>query len=474
MKLHYLCIFLGLSLFNCVDDKKAENDNYAYFGGEIINPGNDFVVLSKADKIIDTVKLDHRNRFLYKLENIESGGLYTFHHGGEIQVVFLEPQDSLLFRLNTLEFDESLVYTGRGDKKNNYLINEFLANEIQEKNIFKYCQLKPSVYIKRIDSLKFIKLKNLKLFKDRYETSELFDKIAMADINYNYYSSREVYPFVHYGRDKSSILESLPKDFYDYRKDIDYNDAFFKDNHYYDKFLRHSFNNMALHEHYNHNDKGHFNRSSLCYTLDKLELIDSLVDNPVIKDELLHYYTINYLAKSTDSVSNNKLLNSFLNKSNDEQSKENLKRFVSMLDVTKNGAPFPSVKVMDFRNNDLDLKETIDRPTVITFWSHLYYDHFKESHYKLRELRMKYPEVNFISVNIDNYDSDKIKKSLVDKRFPLQFEYVLKNPKVSKEFLAVQPMTKTYLVDKRKTIVSSGANIFSRNFEEEILGMINR
>ncbi|GAA4299818.1 TlpA family protein disulfide reductase [Aestuariibaculum suncheonense] len=474
MRLHYICILLGLSVFNCVEDKKAENENYAYFGGEIINPGNDFVVLSKANKIIDTVKLDNRNRFLYKFENVDNGGLYTFHHGGEIQIVFLEPKDSLLFRLNTLDFDESLVYTGIGDKKNNYLVNEFLVNELQEKIIFQFCQLSPELFTKRIDSLKFIKLKNLKLFKDRYETSDLFDKIALADINFNYYLSKEVYPFVHYGRDKNAILESLPENFYDYRKDIDYNDAFFKDNHYYDKFLKHNFNNMALKEHYHHNEKQYFNRSSLCYTLDKLELIDSLVSNQVIKDGLLYDYTINYLAKSTDSENNNKLLKSFLNKSTDEKNNEELKRFVSMLDLTKIGATFPSVKVVDFKNNELDLKESIDKPTVITFWSHIYYDHFKKSHIKLKELRTKYPEVNFVSINIDNYDSNTIRKSLVDKRFPLQYEYVLKNPKISKEFLAIQPMTKTYLVDKHQTIVNSNANIFASNFEEEVLGMINR
>ncbi|MBD0831741.1 TlpA family protein disulfide reductase [Aestuariibaculum sediminum] len=472
MKLYYICIFAILTLFSCVKDNKADT-NYAYFGGEIINPGNNYVVLSKSGKTIDTVKLDYRNRFLYKFENLE-GGLYTFHHGGEIQLVLLEPQDSLFFRLNTIEFDESLVYTGRGDKKNNYLINEFLTNELQEKSIYKFCQLNPEMYLKRIDSLKFVKEKNLKLFEDRYETSELFQKIAKANINFNYYISKEVYPFIHYGREKNSILKSLPDDFYAYRKDIDYNNSFYKDNHYYSKFIKHSFNNLALSEHYKHNDKRFFNRKSLCYTLDKLDLIDSLIVNPEIKNELLHSYTVNYLAKSADTDGNDKLLASFLNKSSDEKSKESLERFVSMLNVTKNGSTFPDVTVVNYNNVELNLKTVINRPTVITFWSHLYYDHFKESHYKLKELRLKYPEVNFISINIDNYDVSKVRKSLTEKHFPVKNEYVFKTPNASKEFLAVQAMTKTILVDKHQTIVNSNANIFSSRFEQDILGLINR
>ena len=164
MKLHFLSLLVILTLFNCKEDGKNSENNYAYIGGEIMNPNSDYVVLLKADVVIDTVKLDNRNRFLYKINNLKEG-FYTFYHGGEVQMILLEPKDSLLFRLNTLEFDESLVFTGIGDKKNNYLMNEFLENEIQEKKIFKFCQLKPHVYEKRIDSLKAFKLDKLNTFE---------------------------------------------------------------------------------------------------------------------------------------------------------------------------------------------------------------------------------------------------------------------------------------------------------------------
>ena len=125
MRSIYITIIVTLMLFSCKKDNKEVAANYAYFGGEIINPYNNYIVLSKGDVVIDTIQLNAKNRFLYKIENLDPG-LYTYHHGGEIQMVLLEPQDSLLLRLNTLEFDESLVYSGFGDKKNNYLIEEFL------------------------------------------------------------------------------------------------------------------------------------------------------------------------------------------------------------------------------------------------------------------------------------------------------------------------------------------------------------
>ena len=473
MKLYFLSTLIILTLFNCKKDGNHTEDNYAYFGGEIMNPNNDFVVLSKSDELIDTIKLDSRNIFIYKINNLIAG-LYTFRHGGEIQMVLLEPKDSLLFRLNTLEFDESLIFTGIGDKKNNYLINEFLENEIQEKKIYKFCQLNPEVYERRVDSLKTMKLDKFKEFKIKYDTSQLFQKIAQANIDYSYYSSKEVYPFVHHGNNKGDILKSLPSDFYDYRKKIDYNDEFFKDYYHYNSFLRYSINNLSLDDHLHHSNDDQFKRGSLCYNLDRLKLVDSLVKNIVIKNELLNYFTINYLSKSNNTENNDALLNSYLSKSSDEKNKTMMKHFASSLNNLKEGVDFPNIKLVDYNNAEFEINSLINAPTVVCFWSHAFYDHFKESHYKLNDLKTKYPEVRFIVINIDAYGSKIPKASLKENRFIFKDEYQFKNPEESIKVLAIQPMTKTILIDKHQKIVNSNTNIFSINFEEQLLGTINR
>ncbi|WP_372756472.1 TlpA family protein disulfide reductase [Mariniflexile sp.] len=465
---------LFLILFNCKKDGNNSEDNYAYLGGEIINPNSDFVVISKSDVVIDSIKLDNKNRFLYKFNDLDAG-LYSFYHGGEIQMVLLEPKDSLFFRLNTFEFDESLVFTGIGDKKNNYLINEFLENEVQEKKIFKFCQLKPHVYEHRIDSLKAYKLDKLNTFKTKYETTPLFDKIAKANIDFHYYSSKEVYPFVHHGENKEAILKALPKHFYNYRKTINYNDAFYKSHQHYTSFLRYTTNNIALNDHLKHsNEDEAFRRSSLCYNLDKLRVADSLVKNDAIKNDLLYYFAINFLSKNKHTENNPVILKDYLSKSTDEKGKTLVKRYVASLDNLKEGATFPSVKLVDYNNKELDLNTLINTPTVISFWSSTYYNHFKESHYKLNELKTKYPEVKFIVINIDNYGLEKPKHTLKENRFKLKDEYQFKMPEESIEALAIQPMTKTIVVDKNQKIVYNNTNIFSINFEEQLLGAINR
>ncbi|GAA4809130.1 hypothetical protein [Litoribaculum gwangyangense] len=473
MKLYTSIIIIIITFFGCKKDNQDQGKPYAYIGGEIINPNTNFVVLSKDEVVLDTVKLDGRNRFIYKINDLDEG-IYTFRHGGEYQMVLLESRDSILFRLNTLDFDESLVYTGVGDRKNNYLINDFLENEKEEKHVIKFCQLNPVSYEKHIDSIRNKKVEIFNEFKKKYSTSPLFEKIAKANIDYTYYSSKEVYPFIHFGKDKAAILKSVPDGFYDYRKDINYNDTFFSQFYNYNTFLRHNLSNISLKIHDDHSDNNDFNRGSICYNLDRLYLIDSLVTNTSIKDDLLHYFTMMYLSKNENIESNEAILKSYLGKSKNEKNKQMVSRFTKSLNSLKDGATLPQVFVVNYEGKEFDINALIKRPTVISFWSHKYYGHFKDSHNKLIELKEKYPETNFIAVNINDYDLDKSKKILETHGFDFKNEYLFKNPIEATEMLAIYPMTKTIIIDKNKKIVKSNSNIFSLNFEEQLLGAINR
>lgn len=459
-------------LITCFGCKEDQNEKYAYLGGQIINPRNNFVVLSKNEEVLDTVLLDGYNRFLYKIDSLQEG-MYTFKHGDEFQMVLLEPKDSVLLRLNTLDFDESLVYTGLGAKKNNYFTNEFLQNEIEEKKVWKYCQLDPKSYEQRIESIKTKKTDQLKAFQSKHPTSEYFNKIAQANIDYNYYFNKEIYPFVHYGKNKHDILESLPSDFYSYRKKINYNDDMLKDYFTYISFLRTHISNLGLQKHVKHS-KDNFMADYSCYTLDKLNFIDSLITNKAIKQSLLHYYTINALTKSKSIEDRESVLESFLEKSEDELMNSRMKKYVASMSKLKPGTPIPDLTIKDFTNNSHYVSDLINKTSVLYFWSHTNYNHFKESHNEINKLKIKYPEVAFISINTDGYDWETVKQTLKKNNFSIQNEYIFENPEMARESLALYPLTKVIILDKDKNIVESNANIFDKYFEEELLGAINR
>ena len=128
MKFYTITFLITLLVVSCKETTPTTDSDYAYFGGEIINPSNNYVVIHNNRDQKDTIYLDANNRFLHKVNNLHAG-MHTFKHGDEYQMFLLEPLDSLLFRLNTNDFDESLVYTGEGSKKNNFFIQSFLDDE---------------------------------------------------------------------------------------------------------------------------------------------------------------------------------------------------------------------------------------------------------------------------------------------------------------------------------------------------------
>lgn len=472
MRYFLYSLFILLTLTACKNDK-SNGDAFAFFGGEIVNPNNDYVLLQKGEILIDTLKLDKSNRFAYAMNDLQTG-FYTFKHGIEVQVVLIEPNDSIMLRLNTLDFDESLVFSGDGADKNNYFINEYLQNEIQEKDIFKLCKLDPISFENEINSLKQQKNKALDKFLENHKTSDLFEKIARSNIKYNYYSNKEAYPVINFSYNNQNIFEDLPENFYDYRNEIDYNDESYLDYLNYNSFLRFTLNNFTLASHLSHSESGDYISTSECYNMDKLKFIDSLVKNPTIKNNLLYYYTILFLTKNKHIEKNESVKNEYLKYSTDENNNQKINDLFISINNLIPGETFPSIKIKNSTNSELEFYTLISKPTAVYFWSRNYFKHFKESHYKVQELKRKYPEVDFIAINIDDFNSNTFVSTLQASNFSLENEYQFKNPEAAMHTLAIYPMNKVIIVDNNNVIVNSKANLFSRHFEEQLLGLINK
>jgi hypothetical protein len=472
----YLCLLLlfGLSLVSCKKDGAELEEDVVYFGGEVINPSTNYVILHKGNMVIDTLTLDSKNRFNYKLEHI-SPGLYTFSHGGEIQMVLLEPNDSIMFRLNTKEFDESLVYTGKGSKKNNYLIDLFLNSENEDKVVLGFSQLPPKEFEYKLDSIREFKLKKLQEFNSRQDVSDLFNHLAESSINIQYYLGKDVYPFVNYSNSERETFESLPDDFYNYREDFNYNDPDLVDYFPYSTFLIHHFENLALNEHFKHSNDSVYSKQSLEYNLIRLQLIDSLMTNENIKNSLLIRATLEFTSYNKNIDNYDIILNSYLKASTNSKYKEYATNTVNSLKELKPGNPLPSIKIFDVYNNEFDLRFVLDnKPSVIFFWSQTNMMHVQECHNKVNELREKYPEVNFIGINANNNNKELWKKTLESNKYKVEKEFLFKNPVEAKQALAIYPINKVMIVNNRGLIENSQTNMFSSNFEEELLGSINQ
>jgi thiol-disulfide isomerase/thioredoxin len=101
------------------------------FQADISNKSGDVIFFkTPAGKTIKEIKVDDKGLFSSSFP-IEAG-LYLLFDGSEYTIVYLKNGFDLSLKMDAKNFDESIVYTGKGEKENNYLAQKSLLNEKYE------------------------------------------------------------------------------------------------------------------------------------------------------------------------------------------------------------------------------------------------------------------------------------------------------------------------------------------------------
>ena len=455
--------------------KGKNTSEHAYIGGEIVNPKNKSVVIyNTKGKIVDSITLDENNRFIHKIDNLKPG-LHSITHGGEYQMLILEPDDSIMVRLNTYDFDESLVFTGKGAKKNNYLLKTYLSNEKEAKQLVKYSKMEPEAFFDFVENRRLKQLADFNAFLLKNEESEFFKSIVEANINYNTYADKEIYPFAYFGNNKMIHIKDLPETFFNHRKDIDYNANHLSHFFAYNRFLFSNIDNLAINDYYKNNPyHSKFNRHAMGYNKTKLDLIDSIINDTTIKNNLLKYKAREYISNNHTENEANELLNYYLEKSTNEEDKSYMKELVSSLKLLRQGNPLPNIELVNYHDTEHYIDSIITKPTIIYFWSSNSKSQYRNSHYMVEKLKSNYPQMDFISINVNDND-DKFWKNIIDNyNFPTINEFKFKNSKAARKTLAVNYLNKSIIVDKEGIILHPNVNIFSSDFDETLEDLLQK
>ncbi|NRD23819.1 hypothetical protein HNV10_11230 [Winogradskyella litoriviva] len=455
--------------------KGGNTNEYAYIGGEIINPKNKSVVLyNTKGKIVDSITLDKNNRFIHKIENLQPG-LHSITHGGEYQMILLEPNDSIMVRLNTYDFDESLVFTGNGAKKNNYLLKTYLSNEQEAKQLVKYSKMEPEAFYDFVETRRSKQLAEFNEFLLKNEESEFFKSIVEANINYNTYADKEIYPFAYFGNNKMIHIKDLPETFFNHRKDIDYNANHLSHFFAYNRFLFSNIDNLAINNYYKNNPyHSKFDRHAMCYNKAKLDLIDSIISDTAIKNNLLKYKAREYISNNHTEDEANELLNYYLAKTTNDEDKSYMKELVSSLKLLRQGNPLPNIELVNYNDTEHYIDSIITKPTIIYFWSSNSKSQYRNSHYMVEKLKLNYPQMDFISINVNDNDDKFWKKIINNYNFNTINEYKFKNSKAARKILAVNYLNKSIIVDKNGIILHPNVNIFNSEFEETLEELLQK
>lgn len=457
-----LFLLLLTAIFSC-KNKEDKEVKTTYISGQIINPTCDYIIFSRGNELQDTVNLDSKNFFQYKTGKITSG-LYALRHN-ETQVFYIEPGDSLLLHLNTIDFDESLAYSGKGGLQNNLLMDLFLRNETENQNLPKWYDLSPSDFESKIDSLKALKVAEYEAFIRKNDVADNFKKVALANITYDYYSKKELYAAAN----MRQVKQIDPK-FFNYRKKIDFQRDNLRFYYPYYRFLNRYFDNVVCLE---YDNTSIIDRNSFKYNHRRIHLIDSLIKSDSLKNNLLYTNASWYMQNAKNADEEKKFYETFSKINTDKKQIDELGKLLEISIKLTAGKTMPNVAVVNTNNEVKDLNSLINAPSVIYFWSARFTAQSKNLHNRAAELKSKYPEYSFIGINVDTHF--KKWREMVNKRnYNTDKEFQLENISEAQQKLMLKPMNKAIILDKNAVIFDGKTNMFNINFEELLLGFLNK
>lgn len=435
----------------------SDKENFTYFGGKIIHPKTDFVLLFKNDQLIDSLFLDKNDKFIGSYKDFNEG-LYYFIHGNENQYVYIEPKDSISIRLNTWDFDESLVFSGAGAEKNNILIDCFLENEKDRynQNIYSYYRLESTTFKRKIDSLLNARQLKINSFMERQtevlpiKYSEILEVIA----KYPLYTRLERYGLRNKSLNKTNDFSKLSPNFYTYRDQINLNNS---DLMYLSTYTQYVVNRL----HNNVHSQG-IPKTSNEFTIALLKTINENITNETTKNTYLRQMVVNdFLDRSSCGI-NNEAFDTYFKLSSNSEDKEEVQRLINDTKKVQAGSQLPKFNVTDFNNTPQAIQKiTKNKNSVIYFWNPKYTsEEYLAS--RIQYLTKEFPKLNFISVKISSKEQE-----LPIKGMDIKNQFFIKSDNSANSFLTSR-LTRTLLVNKQAEIVNGYASITSSKINKQL------
>ncbi len=445
----YFFIFISLAMVSC--NTKPDKE-YTYFGGKIVNPKGEYVILyNNGDEVIDSLHLNKDNTFSSKLQDLKSG-LYCFKHGTEYQYVFLEPKDSLLIRLNTWDFDESLVFSGKNAIRNNVLIEAFLENELQNKQFYKYYNLNAKDFKNKVDSLKRTKDEYIKNYTTKNnEESEVFLNVLKIALNYPLYTKLESFVI-------DNSLKQTPEDlninaFTKHREtaSIDSDSLMF-----YTPYRNYVYSNL-----YSDVYQKKIKDDSDDFTIALLNVINTKIKSPKLRNKLLKETTIRHFYKKSSCGINKKAYETYVSLSTDPADKKEISSLLNDVKHISKNHEIPDFNLSSHDGAIEKITDVIKDKNAVIYFRNKQYSSDNWVASRMNYLINNHPNIKFLVVNID---ADKYKHV---KDLNIEHQYYLHEKSNAHQFLTSK-YPRMILVNDKGIVINGFCALSSKKIEKQI------
>jgi peroxiredoxin len=364
--------------------------------------------------------------------------------------------------MNAFDFDNSIVFCGRGDEKNNFLMEMYLKNEADKATMYDVFDRNVKQFIKNIDSSFAIRKSFYLKRKAEIGWDKPFDAVAKASLDFHHITKKEIYPYAHQFRTGESIRKALPSDYYSHRKEVNFENDDFTNYSPFIKYISMMLTNMA-HE----KNKGDFDENSIENNIEKLNITNSIIKNEKVKNVVLNNVALMYLLEDQNMYNNTQFIERYLQLSTDTQLEKEIRTIYNSVQNLKVGNKLPEIELVDSDNQKVTLSSKINKPTVLYFWTTHAESHLAVAHQKINDLKVKYPNYNFIAINIDDTQPNwnnalkKYKLSVDNELHASDFE-IIRNKWV------ITKVHRIIILNADGTIKNGFANLFDVNFETNL------
>jgi len=427
--------------------------NSTYFGGKIINPKSNCIILFENEIPVDTFYLDKNNTFLGEIPSLHEG-LFNFKHGNEQQYIYLEPKDSILIRLNTWNFDETLVFSGKGAERNNLLIDSFLESEKERRIFYQYYDLPPTEFSAKVSQVEKVKLDRYNDYISNHpEESDKFNDILKTALTFPLYSKVENYPLAHSAKINHDEHSVINEDFYKHREYISLdNDSLMFFYAYRDYVLSNLYNKV--------NSLG-YDLNSDEFTVNLLKEISTELNDENSRNSMLRKIFIRHFYWKSSRKINENIVNTYFDLTTNLEDKKLILNLTTDVKKIVEGELLNDFKIIDYNKSHKSIRRLIkNKKSVLYFWNPEFIGKdFIAS--KIEYLSEKYPDLKFIGVRI--YDDNKERIFKLD----IKSQYYLESNSKANSFLTSQ-LPRTILINKNGVVVNSYASLSSRKIFNQI------
>lgn len=441
-----LLLFIAIvSIFTSCKKSACEEKTF-HFGGKISNAKTKYLLFGKDDSVLDTLFLNENNQF-HKCFSDYQEGMYVMKYENFIKYIYFENNDSIYLNANAQDFHNLTSFHGRGNEKNNFLFELFaitFENNNSYQDIF---QENYNNFMKSVDSVKLEKEKLYQKRKGEISWNNEFDQYAKALIDYVYFTRLEAYSFIR-KRYKHLENDPLPKNYFDFRKKVNFNEEKFSNYLPFTHYLTMLMTSIS----YEKNVTEPLEKGLL-----RLQIVDSMIDNQKVKERILSDLAFMYMLEDQNVERNNEFMKHYLSIAKDQLKIDEIENLNKCIASFENHEKLKDFEFRSVEGKSFYLLPTIQKPTLIFFWSSYMLGHLNTSTERIKELKKRHLNLDVVAINVDN-DPNVLQK--YKGIFQKDFRYIqAKHFNELKKDWVILKLNRAIYIDKDGTVKKGFVNM---------------